>query len=109
MAKAASVGVTAEEEAVTAAVGVVEAVGNVAAEAVCTPPPFPVAPLPFVVPNFLLISCNFFDEAEELFRLLDERLDSVVGTASPLLPFEAMEGGEEGMVVLGVEDPVELS
>ena len=41
-------------------------------------------------------------------RLL-ERLDSVVGTASPLLPFEAMEGGEEGMVVLGVEDPVELS
>lgn len=106
MAKAASVGVTAEEEAITAA-GVLEAVADSTTAAEVTP--FPVAPLPFVVPPiFLLISCNFFDEAV-LFRLLEERLDSVVGTASPLLPFEAMEGGEEGMVVLGVEDPVELS
>lgn len=109
MAKAASVGVTAEEEAITAA-GVLEAVAD-STTAAAEVTPFPVAPLPFVVPPiFLLISCNFFDEAEEeLFRLLEERLDSVVGTASPLLPFEAMEGGEEGMVVLGVEDPVELS
>ena len=107
MAKAASVGVTAEEEAITAA-GVLEAVAD-STTAAAEVTPFPVAPLPLVVPPiFLLISCNFFDEAV-LFRLLEERLDSVVGTASPLLPFEAMEGGEEGMVVLGVEDPVELS
>jgi len=48
----------------------------------------------------------------DVFRLLEERLDSVVilGTAfvSPLLPLEqAMEGGEEG-VALGVDEPVEL-
>jgi len=114
---AASEGVTAEEEAVTAA-GVVQDTDALLED---TGPPL----LPFVVPlepdpaadDFLLLlvwsPCNFFVEAaEDVFRLLEERLDSVVelGTAfvSPLLPLEqAMEGGEEG-VALGVDEPVEL-
>lgn len=73
-------------------------------------------PLTPAAADFLLLlvwsPCNFFVEAaEDVFRLLEERLDSVVlGTAfvSPLLPLEqAMEGGEEG-VALGVDEPVEL-
>lgn len=73
-------------------------------------------PLPFVeaADFLLLVSCNFlFEAADDVFRLFEERLDSIVGTGggalvSPLLPLEqAMEGGEEG-VAFGVDEPVEL-
>lgn len=82
--------------------------------------PPPLEPDPADPADFLLLlllvwlsPCSFFVEAAvDVFRLLEERLDSVVilGTAfvSPLLPLEqAMEGGEEG-VALGVDEPVEL-
>ena len=53
-------------------------------------------PLPFVeaADFLLLVSCNFlFEAADDVFRLFEERLDSIVGTGggalvSPLLPLE---------------------
>jgi len=83
---------------------------------VVVPPPLepdPADPADFLLLLVWLSPCSFFVEAAvDVFRLLEERLDSVVilGTAfvSPLLPLEqAMEGGEEG-VALGVDEPVEL-